>query len=119
MPLVCMPSDGNSVHQHLQTTNKITVNCESAKTETIIVVPFKQLGHAALTTKQSKILLDQTQIVNLQSIAHHANAWCRCTNLGVHKACKAAYTQMHCSRTHTKHQEPTLQVDICTVQQSS
>ena len=56
--------------------------------------------------------------MNLQSIAHRANAWCRCTNLRVHNACKAAYNQMHCSRTHTK-QQPTLRVDVCTVQHSS
>ncbi len=73
----------------------------------------------ALATNQSRIMLDQTQIMNLESIAHHANAWCRCTNLCVHNACKAAYNQMHCSRTHTKHQEPTLRVDLCTVQHSS
>lgn len=83
MMLVCMAIDGNSVHQHLQTRNQNTVNRESAKTE--VVVPFNQSGHAALTTNQSNI---QTQIVNLQRITQNANAWCRCTNLCAHNACK-------------------------------
>lgn len=117
MLLVCMLSDGNSVHQHHQTRNHITVNSESAKTE--MIVPFKQSGHTAPTTNQSRIQLDQTQTVSLQSNTHNANVWCRYTNLCVHNACKAAYIQMHCSRTHRTHQEPTLQIDLCTIQQYS